>query len=1641
MAKEQLVDVITICQTFPELPHPQLQRDHILDSIDNIFAGDTKLIVVEGSGLGKTNILAQFAMRHHNHVLMLFVRPTSRWGYDRDFLRFDLANQLQWLLSDKELESIDEVDDAFLRNRWVDLNRRIRRTKETFYIVVDGAGDLASDNLSILKVILDLLPWGFSGFKFLLSGDTISLASHLPKGIQPKSYPLPHFTLDETIQYLDPLGIAREALTEIHRTCRGFPGHIASVRRILQAGEDVHRFLQNMPDQLPELFEIEWRKVDSENIDQRRLIALIAHDQRQHSVTELARVLSLSPVLVRDMLYPLSFILVDADTEAVALVSDAFRSFVATRLRHFRREVTDLYIDDLLQTPDSADALNALPGYFEQAERFEELLTYLSPKHLAQMLERSQSLSIVKDKAGLGVQTARRLHRDHDLMRFSMQKSALTELAGAETWRSEVTARMAVRDYDAALILAQSTVLKEERLHLLAVIAKTKRQQGLTVDPELTQQIRHLYSQIDPIDLGERAIEIAADLIYTHPDLAIELVESTTQMDTSENAVDWAFAKLSLKTLSVREDNAPVPDAKDDIASRIKDPAAKRFAAEAARYLEDYSAVEVIAEAEQLDKPGDGLYLLRQWATVNRKRSDALTVVSYALELAIRTTPYVPNARDLRQIASPLPFITDTTILRSLVKTFEGQQGTIADLGPTEDYVRLWLLLAESEIKYDFEAARNKLVEIYLYVNDLEDLAIKTSCMAWVVAALASIDPDMRLETLDKIHSSAENDLQLFLQQLLDVSAEHYTATRGVITALAQSKPAMAFNLTQTLNVAPRRDYALLDLVDVMLRGDVCTADFSLIHTALTSFSDPEIKDETLLNVFDRLSRITTKSDRRIREVLRLLPHLHNVQDARERCRGYSLAYVFLTQQDPVGYASLAEQLLERLNTAWQAIDAGWYKVEMGFKIAAVLAPASMEAARNYITQVEQVRDEISLDAGPVAQSYFGYIRLAIRAFSGLLPRGLDTPKDFEALTDLIERVPSYGERSLLWADLTLYYYLSKRHERCQQIVAQRVKPLLDNLGSEDARYKAEIVSSVAPALYVGHKITAFERIEELPLTYKDAAYWQICLFLLRKQLPTDPYDNWARQGFNITYDEIVDLCDLLRRIDIDAWIYKAVEWIVDTVSFFRRKNQFSHQQRVSIAERLDSIIQAKLPNPRYIKHNGWKVAAEAQVDRIKAVKGDIWENHIRAAHALPNLADQLLVLSMVAVAMPSKEDNRRAEIFEEVAQTINTIPMSLDRIGRFEALADHAMDSHPQLSSKYLKFAMQTALSTDSPDSFPHQRRLIDIAYRLDPELAASLASMADTDPARDNVERQLNILKMKQEMTGKSSPEFAHAEDKNNYPQVAWKLLGALNSERIANVSIDRTRKFVEVAASLPSRKAYPIMAWVIQNAVVRFARTDQALTHLRTMFEATLLGAELAGRVAARSSIDLKGVRRYAGETGEDNRIVFGAGDRERAVQYLSQWFQREVGTYLKICDEYFGPEDLEVLKLLISIKPTCQVSILTSQKHHNQEQVSHPVEAYREQWRRLSDLEAPDAEIVIVGLASSKKSPIHDRWWITDGGGLSIGTSYNSLGLTQESTITPLSNTQFTELEEEIDRYLNKHKREYNGEKLEYISFTL
>src|SRR5690606_36254082 len=117
---------------------------------------------------------------------------------------------------------------------------------------------------------------------------------------------------------------------------------------------------------------------------------------------------------------------------------------------------------------------------------------------------------------------------------------------------SEIEARISMGQYEKAIRLAEAALLKEDRLKLILKIAKAKNKKGLPLEEGLVDLIKKLYSEIDFAGLGEKAFDLASDLFYSVPQLAIELLQNSGVSSKLDSLNEHILAKISISAFENR---------------------------------------------------------------------------------------------------------------------------------------------------------------------------------------------------------------------------------------------------------------------------------------------------------------------------------------------------------------------------------------------------------------------------------------------------------------------------------------------------------------------------------------------------------------------------------------------------------------------------------------------------------------------------------------------------------------------------------------------------------------------------------------------------------------------------------------------------------------------------------------------------------------------------------------------------------------------------------------------------------------------------------------------------------------------------------------------------------------------------------
>lgn len=1638
-----VVDLPLLSANFPPAVPAEVRRDNIVNTLSNLVVDSVYAAAVEGvEGIGKTTVLSQFVRRHNTTAVSLFITAANRLSFDPELIGTDISVQVHWILNGEVLDR-NRYDPALLKSYYADLQRIAKQRRCPIYFVVDGIEELDTRGRNnLLQALSDILPLGIPQFRFLFSGDESIYTGLLNPRLIIKSFPLPEFSVEETRSLFTAHGLTPETASELNSMCRGLPGRLSGVLRGLDSQVISVDFIQDPATKWPEFFEIDWRQVDPEDTTLARILALVSQDLRPHTLKDVAATLNIDEGDVKARLASINFVSIEPHTTHVRFVNSALQKFVASRLQDRKLQIQKLLIKRLMQDPTDPEAILTLPEYLEEAADYSNLLNLLTPDHILQILERSQTLSRVDDAVKRGRRGATKLGRDADVLRFGLQECIIAELASANVWESEVAALAALHRDAEALALANNAVLREDRLLMLATLTHHMWVRGDEVPSVLLEQMKLLIENLDFVSLGRRAEEVARKLTCVDSELATTVLKKARW--ANDESLDRTFARLTVSALRDLKDSRRRDQAIESVAKTRQDPRARGLL-EGARVLSGrLTPGDVCATSNHIQHPESRVSVLRYWCLLNGSTPGADLVASHVLQLAVATPSITMDADLLADISAALSGAPDESRKRDLIAALDGLRGTAERLGPSVDYVRLQLAIALSEAEFDRPAAEGRLIELLNYVAKIGDLPAKGEAYARFLSTLKRISSRFVLLSGKSLETQCAGELESVVLVLSTSTADQHVALGGIIEGLAPGDLDKALDYVEVINTEARRDAVILDALTALLHRPITDVRPAALESVIKRIKSKEQRDEALLLIMERFVNESSISEATMRDLRTLISMLPEIADSIIACRALVFALSILERAAIKDFDSLASHIRSSLTRRWSAIDLGWLRIDAGFGIARDLAKVNPDEANKMLDATEAMKDEWRIAAHRSASTYAAAVRLAIRVTCGLLPRRLETESDLGALATLIELIPSFGEQALLWADLCMRAELLGRLDLAERLVEGKLLPCFSAIATDDVVYRARVLIQITPAIYRVQPTRCLTEIESLDLNHRDYAIRQIIRFLLTSRVPSDPIDTNAEHS-EINFDTLLRVHELTNRLGTDWMIYATADDVADALTSAKNKKTITVPQKEDLSRRFTETAKTKLPMTRHITHAGFRIATLAQALRMRQAKPQEWTELIRDAEQLENVADRVYVLQIVAVCLPNGMSSQRVKMLDTAREQISTIPWYLDQIERYLGMAEE-LQGVDTAACRELVTRAAAAISSSSEDLREQQRRLVDVAYRVDEEFAKKLVDAFDDDDAKKSAQRQMRLLEVRKtivEENGVQDEERVLKRiESRDVSRLGLVLLRALNAGRVQTYHPSEVRYYLELAAAQPLERSYSLLVWYIDNAVIRYSKTEQAAVFLRPMFDACVVGAQLAGQIAGRALLRLKTLKKQSNELSSARSLFIKPGTREEAIRVMTEWFERKLGAVVTIQDPYFGPEDVEWVQMIRTVKRDCTVTIITERLNQptpvNGEELE---DLYALAWRRKYDQNPPKTEIAVIGGEHTKRSPLHDRWILTDGSGLRLGTSLNSLGRTKDSEISEMSSEQTEQKQLEIGIYLARERTEYNGEKLRLVRFWL
>ncbi|GAB3995274.1 hypothetical protein GCM10028807_35000 [Spirosoma daeguense] len=1641
--------LLDISNTIPESLEIEVSRATVIDTIERTFDNGIDIVFIEGNtGIGKTTLLTQFAKKNPINSITHFVNPADRFTYDINFFRASLYNQIYFCINNKINPEIQS--DITLFEIRPQLDKFIKKVKKPLYFVFDGLNEINPEKREVLFNTIADLPWG--KVRFLISGDSDTLQNIIPySSIKSRSYPLSFFSYTETKDFLKDLTTDETEINELYKIAqKGFPEKLVQVKRLCNQ-YSVSKFLSEDITEKTDLLEIEWKNVKNAKNHQ-LLLSLLAFDDYKYTVSGLSKRLKLSTDEVEKIITNYNFL--SKNDEIITYISEYFRSFASKKLSKYKQEAINLAIDYYIENPNSDESINNLSDLYQKAKKHKDLIKLLSIENFAILLQSHQSFSSINQQFESGINASFEFDKySAYFLQFALLKSSFKDIERYEAFESEVDARISLNQSTEAYNIATNAYLKEDRFILLSELAKQKKINQLIVEPELIDQIKELYQQINIIDLGEKSLSIASNLLYSCPDLSIDIIESISKNNPRTSFRDIAYTHLSIDALRANIDTNDLSNNIESITSKIQNQDNRNDINALAGILGDYNSKQIIRRVDDIGDVSRKLFFLENWIEINKNSIEVHEVIAKTLNIIIsNSSDELPSSTLLYNIARPLPEIQDVQQKVNLLKIFDSQRNSIVN--PREDYIKLQILLAETVATYNYSLAKDRFVEIFFQLDEIKDLCIKSNCLSYLWFVLSKSIYKDTIELEENLVSLVFNDLDSSIEKLLNDTAFHESLVFTSIKNIANIDYNLSLKYLQKINTQYRRDKGLYNIITHYIeQNKIKNINFEYIKQSYNLIYDKDTKERVVVRILNFLS---VRENFKILVIDELMFYINKGTELDHlwlKCK--ALVYSIVILENDGTKKSFTDSLYDLLKSSWSSIDLSWYKVDLGFEISSMFAKVKLnDIATEYLLNSISERESASLlDSTSIPNTYILSIKLAIRAFSALIKNLKDIDSSLIKIENLINVLPSFGEQARLWSDVSLNFYKREKFDLFRKVTKEHVKPNLYSLNDKDKGYKSFIIKNISPTLYLYHPQTFFELIAEMSDIDSDESIYNVCYFIMTKSLLDEPLD-FNDKGYELQYEEAKDICLLVEKVNSDEKAFIIISLLIKCL-----KNYKLVSSQINIIKKdLSTIVDNCFPKKAHgISHDGYKIASQVLLASLDQFNEKKWNALKSQAIDIPNKSDSVFVLTKIAQSVDQKNKKFQLEMLNLAYTESNNIPSNYDRFERLDDILENFSQVSKSDFTKVTSEVIGSINNIQDEDMSEKHNDLIDLMFQHDPDNIDNYLNLIDSDIVKKNkikkvVSQQIDSLKKRKEVSSnyKNLHDIVKKRDLLTFSENALKQL---NSGRTVPKNSNDLYYIVKQALNYTLSDSYLLYSLYIESLLKKYEKStsQKNVDFLQTIFDATIFNSSLIDILSQNSPIKIKNRLRAINTSVANSDLYFKIGEREKFDSFLRDWVEKNVVNSLNILDPYFTEDDLPALLLIKSVVPECEVFILTS-KEGNNNRYENNEEVYKNKWQELSFDSPPPTTVKIIwreseqntGRENNFKSPFHDRWWIPDNAqtGLRFGTSYNSVGLSKDSEISIMTVDDAKKVADNAIRdYIEGNVRKYGNERIRNLSFEL
>jgi len=1621
-----------------------LERENFIESISSEFQKGKKIVFLSGEdGTGKSTLLAQYCKKNFKNSLSVFFNPFHTLDLNLDYLRANLTSQIKFILNPKgkDHENDDFVSPDKYRIALLNLKKKFRNSKGQINIIIDGLEKRSVSDEEVISKIFKELPFGEEYINFVISG-----SSKIFKGafndlekFDNQEINVIGFSNHQIEEYFKKYPEVVQNYPELLKITKGYPGRLEVLKSLLDQGHDIEQIPNN--DNFKSWIDLDTEKIDLKDPLINQTLSLIALGNQNLTINELGKITESQNKEIS--LIVSNIHILESKNGVVQFISEQYSQYFKSLLIFNQRKIEAILVKYYVAS-DTVIAKFELSKIYQTQKKWNKIIELIDESYLTGTIQSTGSIEKVNESVNLGFLSAEQLKQYSKIYKYSFQGSIINELDNYLFWESEIMARISLKDFAGAINLAEKAVLKVDRLRLLSLIAKKEKQINNKVDQELISLIQDLYKTTNLVGIGDSIYDIVSNLIYAVPNIAIEMIEKTSGRVSESNINDWIVAKLSIAAITSsnnEKEDSSEKDKKFKALEKLNNPSVRKIQRAISLMVGNYSASKVLDEVKKLNDSNEKLKLLRLWLKNNKSHKQKMTAVLEATfdELILFTSDSNSTLDTLVDLSNQLHNVRDKKEIEKLLTRFKGFEKNIHGIGLGKDYYVYQLNIFHSLYFLDFEKAEHRLSEIVLDINRIRDSLIKVESYSEVFYKLSIIKNKKFIPYYNKVYGRIKNEIE----NLLNNTANHLKITENILATIGKVNVKFSLEICEKINTSYSRDRARLRVVDAYLDNNLKFIIDSDLKKIISSFENKIFVEIGIQNILERFTISKSLPSDKIKGILSFVTDIKQFSNKARQLECHILSYQIISKNTN-WFSKLSQSYKKAIENSWAKIESDWEKIDSGFSISSETSKIDKEFAERIFEQTLSMKNQSWLDSSSVARTYINSLRLVTKAYSALIKNSANTKDDFTQYKSLVNRIPSEIEKLLLWTELAINAILFENLSIVKPIYDNHIKPLITSVIEKDKGINRVLESFVV--IHYHNSELALEYLNLLSEHNKEDACLRISDFYINHKNPFEFYDGDINSP-RTSFDDLFKAVKLLNELKTDNLLYIQ---ITDITKAILNSNVISKQQKTELKNKIDEVILAKLPDPKNITHEGYKILVEVQTQLIDRDSSLNWNSFKDRADLINNTADRLFVKGSLLEELPFTKIGNGKELKKNIVEEILSDLQSLTSHYEFVEKVVYLSRTMYEITRSKWQEVVNKAFDIsfefeEGIERYDYQKDILDTMYRLDENFAKTLINKSKTKKSENNnklLKDYYETLELSKKVKNNLSLQELKKESYRNIVGAIAKAQGSLNSGKITTKRISDVAKYLEIGKNLPLSECYPIFEYFLSNSanlkLIKNQKSEIIDIQRETfqyMIKALKLIEILSFKRKAEHSISTKVL---IDEDFSENLAVK-PNSREEAINFVREWVLEEVDEFIIIVDPYLKKKDIEILKFLKELEKDIDIYFLGCENASNND-VQGDYEKY---WNKISHEEPPFSKFIFCWIPEDQaKKPIHDRWIISKNGGLRLGTSFNGLGVLKESEISIMKpNEALNILENTINGYIENKTRFINNQKLKYFSFTL